>query len=123
MANYREFPTAEELDNLQGEWNPGRVLHLASVSEVDPLCKLLNNLDQFRNAIKPPTDESINEEWAIECSTAYAILDEVRDQLQEAWAEIDGINGETYKDLKRLLQDFDAIARTRVLIQELVDPR
>lgn len=60
---------------------------------------------------------------AAECEDAYAVLDELEEQLAEACEEQTTWKEEIDRNnLRRLLDDLDQVQRVKMLIQEIVDP-
>jgi len=63
------------------------------------------------------------EQMIVDCQTAYAILEELEEQLAEACGEQTEWREEIDRqNLRHLLVDIERVQRVKMLIEEIVDP-
>lgn len=105
----------------------------------------VNNLSRIRTFLRENMDSEADEEmiepWlgtievlmqqeddtiralVAECEDAYVVLDELEEQLSEACEEQTTWKEEIDRqNLRKLLDDLDAVQRVKLLIMEIVDP-
>lgn len=75
-----------------------------------------------RNPFDPIVEEADHLLWE-DMRTTYAVLDELEEQLGEAFGELTNVKSPGERDnIRNVLNQLDAVRRVRVMLQEIVDP-
>lgn len=82
----------------------------------------LHSVRHDHHTTKELMDETLKA-MAEDCSTCYAILDELLEQLLEASTELRFHKLREHEDIRQILLDIAAVYRVRTMILEMLDPR